>query len=101
MVRRCVRERIIEARAIPHRGVNKPVEIFLDIDRLEEQAFVTNLVRVFDQKSRGAIDAPDPKSRPQNSAVRVKAVPPLHRFQPIDRTSILPIKPATLSLTSL
>jgi hypothetical protein len=38
-VRRCVWERIIEAMAIPFRGVHKSVEIFLDIDRLEEQAF--------------------------------------------------------------
>src|SRR5258708_5499554 len=99
MVRRCVRERIIEARAIPHRGVNKPVEILLDIDRLEEQAFVTSLVRVFDQNSRGAIDAPDPKSRPQKSAVRVKAVRPLHRVQTIDRDSILAIKAVIGSIT--
>jgi hypothetical protein len=44
VVRRCVRERVIEATAIPFRGVHKCVEIFLDIDRLEEQAFVTNLL---------------------------------------------------------
>ena len=41
VVRGCVRERIIEATTIPLRGVHKPVEIFLDIDRFEEQAFVT------------------------------------------------------------
>lgn len=61
VVRRCVREGIIEATAIPLRGVHKSVEIFLDIDRLEEQAFVTNLLGVFDQNSCGAIDAPHPK----------------------------------------
>src|SRR5260370_4093442 len=56
VVRRCVQERMIEATA-PLRGVHKSEEIFLDIDRLEEQAFVTNLLGVFDQTSRGAIDA--------------------------------------------
>jgi hypothetical protein len=47
VVRRCVRERIIEVTAIPLRGVQKSVEIFLDIDRLEEQALVTILLGVF------------------------------------------------------
>src|ERR1700720_2918197 len=51
MVRRCVRERIIEATAIPFRGAHKSVEIFLDIDRLEEQAFATNCFGVSDQNS--------------------------------------------------
>jgi hypothetical protein len=45
VVRGCVRERIIKATAIPFRGVYKSVEIFLDIDRVEDQAFVTNLPR--------------------------------------------------------
>jgi hypothetical protein len=40
MVGRCVGQRIIEATAIQFRGVHKSVEIFLDIDRLEEQALV-------------------------------------------------------------
>ena len=68
VVRRCVRERIIEATAIPFRHVHKSVEIFLDIDRLEEQAFVANLLGVFDQNSCGAIDAhilnPVPRNPP-------------------------------------
>ena len=34
VVRRCVRERIVEATAPPFRGVDKSVEIFLDIDRV-------------------------------------------------------------------
>src|SRR5258705_13801405 len=72
VVRGCVRERITEATAIPLRGVHKSVEIFLDIDRLEEHAFVTNVLGVFDQHSCGAIDAPHLKSRPKKSAVRVK-----------------------------
>src|SRR5271169_7223813 len=67
-VRRCVWERIVEAMAIPFRGVHKSVEIFLDIDRLEEQAFVTNRLGVFDQNSCGTIDAPHLKSRPKKSA---------------------------------
>jgi len=92
VVRRCVWERIIETTTIPLRGVHKPVEIFLDIDRFEEQAFVTNLVSVFDQNSSGATDAPDPKSGPQESAVRIKVVRPRHRMEAIDRHSILAIK---------
>jgi hypothetical protein len=104
VVRRCVRERVIEARAVRLRGVHKAVEIFLveiflDIDRFEEQAFVTNLVRVFDQNSSGAIDAPDPKSRPKKSAVRIKVVWPRHRMQTIDRDSILAIKAVICSIT--
>src|SRR5258708_4050300 len=99
VVRRCVRERIIEATTIPLRRVHKSVEIFLDIDRFEEQAFVTNLVRVFDQNSSGAIDAPDPKSRPQESAVRIKDVRPRHRMQTTDRDSILAIKGVIGSIT--
>ena len=63
VVRRCVRKRIVEATAIPLRGVHKSVEIFFDIDRLKEQASVTNRLGVFDQNSGGAIDAPHPKSR--------------------------------------
>src|ERR1700731_3789706 len=89
VVRRCVREGIIEATAIPLRGVHKSVEIFLDIDRLEEQAFVTNLLGVFDQNSCGAIDAPHPKSRPKKSAVRVEFFQTRHRMETIDCDSIL------------
>ena len=89
VIRRGVGERIIEATAIPFRGVHKSVEIFLDIDRLEEQAFVTNLLGVFDQNSCGAIDAPHSKSRPKKSAVRVKFFQPRHRMEAIDRHSIL------------
>src|SRR6266404_1126392 len=84
VVRRCVRERIIEATAIPLRGVHKSVEIFLDIDRLEEQALVTILLGVFDQNSCGAIDAPDPKSRPKKSAIRKKFFRTRHRMEAID-----------------
>jgi hypothetical protein len=64
VVRRCVEERIVEATTIPLRGVHKSVEIFFDIDRLEQQAFVTNRLGVFDQNSCGTIDSPHPKSRP-------------------------------------
>jgi ATP dependent DNA ligase C terminal region len=92
VIRRGVGERIIEATAIPFRGVHKSVEIFLDIDRLEEQAFVTNLLGVFDQNSCGAIDAPHSKSRPKKSAVRVKFFQPRHRMETIDCDSILAIK---------
>jgi len=99
VVRRCVRERIIEATAIPLRGVHKSVEIFLDIDRLEEQAFVTNLLGVFDQNSCSAIDAPHPKSCPKKSAVRVKLFQPRHRMATIDRDSILAIKAVIGSIT--
>jgi hypothetical protein len=42
VVRRCVRERIVQATAIPFRGVRKSVDIFLDINRLEEESFVPN-----------------------------------------------------------
>ena len=87
MVRRCVRERIIEAAAIPFRCVHKSVEIFLDIDRIEEQSFVTSLLCVFDQNASGAIDAPHLKSRPKESAVGVKLVQPRHRMETIDRDS--------------
>src|SRR5271166_824537 len=93
VVRRCVRERIIEAAAIPLRGVHKSVEIFLDIDRLEEQSFDTNLLGVFDQNSCAAIDAPHPKSRPKKSAVRVKFIQVRHRMETIDRDSILTSTP--------
>ena len=44
MVRACVRERIIDATAIPFRGVHKSIEIFLDVDPVEEHAFVTSLL---------------------------------------------------------
>src|SRR5712671_7488459 len=81
-----------EATAIPFRGVHKSVEIFLDIDRLEEQAFVTNLLGVFDQNSCGAINAPHPKSRPKKSTVRVKLLQPRHRMETIDCDSILAVK---------
>ena len=40
VVRRCVPEGIVKVVAIPLRGVHKAVGIFLDIDRVEEQAFV-------------------------------------------------------------
>src|SRR5207302_10083073 len=89
VVRRCGRERIIEATVIPLRGVHKSVEIFVDIDQLKEQAFVTNTLGVFDQNSCGAIDAPHPKSRPKESAVRVKFFQPRHRMETIDCGSIL------------
>ena len=92
MVRRCVPKRIVETTAIPFRGVDKSIEIFLDIDRIEEQAFVPNLLCVFDQNSFGAIDAPHLKSRPKESAVRVKLFQPRHRMETIDRHSILAIK---------
>jgi hypothetical protein len=92
VVRRCVGERIIEAAAIPFRGVHKSVEIFLDIDRLEEQAFVANTLGVFDQNSCGAFDAPHPKARPKKSAVRVKFFQSRHRMETIDRNSILASK---------
>ena len=42
--------------AIPLRRVHKSVEIFLDIDRVEDQAFVMNRLGVFDQNSTGAVD---------------------------------------------
>ena len=58
-----------------------------------------NLVRVFDQNSSGAIDAPDPKSRPKKSAVRIKVVRPRHRMETIDRDSILAIKAVIGSIT--
>src|SRR5258708_8690805 len=99
VVRRCVRERIVEATAIPLRGVHISVQIFLDIDRLQEQAFVTNFFGVFDQNSCGAIDAPHPKSRPKKSAVRVKLFQPRHRMATIDRDSILAIKAVIGSIT--
>ena len=89
MVRRRVRERIVEATAIPCWGVHKPVEVFLDIDRIEEQAFVPNRLGVFDQNSFGAIDAPHLESGPKESAVRVKFFQPRHRMEAIDRHSIL------------
>src|SRR6202023_3104984 len=98
-VRRGVREGIIEATAIPLRGVHKSVEIFLDIDRLEEQALVANLLGVFDQNSCGAIDAPHPKSRPKKSAVRVKFFQPSDRMETIDRDSILASKAVIGSIT--
>jgi hypothetical protein len=60
---------------------------------------VTNLVRVFDQNSSGAIDAPDPKSGFQESAVRIKVVQLRHRMQTIDRNSILAIKAVIGSIT--
>ena len=41
VVRRCVPEGIIKVAAVPLRGVHKGVDIFLDIDRVEEQAFVS------------------------------------------------------------
>src|SRR5258708_17771416 len=81
-----------EAAAIPFRGVHKSVEIFLDIDRLEEQAFVANTLGVFDQNSCGAIDAPHLKPRPKKSAVRVKFFQPRHRMKTIGRNSILASK---------
>src|SRR5260221_9389349 len=81
-----------EAAAIPFRGVHKSVEIFLDIDRLEERAFVANFLGVFDQNSCGAIDAPHLKPRPKKSAVRVKFFQPRHRMETIDRNSILASK---------
>jgi hypothetical protein len=64
VVRRCVPERIVEATPIPLRGVHKSVEIFLDIDRFKQEAFVPNRLGVFDQNSCGTIDSPHPKSRP-------------------------------------
>src|SRR5260221_11972433 len=89
VVRRCVRERIIEATAIPLRGVYKSIEIFLDIDRLEELASVTNLLGVFDQNSCGGIDAPHPKSGPKESAASVTDFRPRHRLETIDCKSCL------------
>jgi hypothetical protein len=53
VVRRCVREGIVEATAIPLRGVYKSVEIFLDIDRFKEEAFVPDRLGVFGQNSCG------------------------------------------------
>src|SRR5260221_1563888 len=99
VVRRCVRERIIEATAMPIRGVHKSIEIVLDIDRLEELALVTNLLGVFDQNSCGGIDAPHPKSGPKESAVRIKVFRPRHRMETIDRDSILVIKAVIGSIT--
>src|SRR6202023_1354232 len=86
-VRRGVREGIIEATAIPLRGVHKSVEIFLDIDRLREHALLTNLLGVLAQSSCGAIDAPHPKSRPKKSAVRVEFFQTRHRMETIDCNS--------------
>jgi len=78
--------------AIPFRGVHKSIEIFLDRNRLKDQAFVTDRLGVFDQNSCGAIDAPHPKSRPQKSAVGVKFFQPRHGMETIDRNPILAIK---------
>src|SRR5258707_11428083 len=99
MVRRCVRERIKEAMTLPLRGVHKSVEIFLDIDWLEKQTFVTNLLGVFNQNSGGAIDAPHPKSRPKKAAVRVTFFQTRHRMETIDRDLILAIKAVIGSIT--
>src|ERR1700730_13526443 len=99
VVRRCVRERIIEATAIPLPGVHKSVEIFLDIDRLEEQALGSDLLGSLHQNSCGAIDAPHPKSRPKKSAVRVKFFQPRDRMETIDRDSILASKAVIGSIT--
>jgi hypothetical protein len=99
VVRRCVWERIIEATAIPCWGVYKPVEIFLDIDWIEEQAFVTSRLGVFDQNASGTIDAPHFKSGPKESAVRVKLLQPRHRMETIDRDPIFAIKPVIGAIT--
>ncbi len=66
VVRGSVRERIVDATAIPLRGVHKSVEVFLVIDRLEEHPFGTNRLGVFDQNSGGAIDAPILHPVPRN-----------------------------------
>ena len=66
--------------AIPLRRVHKSVEIFVDIDRIEEHAFVSSHVGVFDQNASRAIEAPHLKSRPKESAVRIKLVQPRHRM---------------------
>src|SRR6516225_11129373 len=92
VVRGCVREGIINVPAIPIRRVHKSVELFVDIDRIEEHAFVPSHVGVFDQNSFRAIDAPHLKSRPKESAVRVKLVQPRHRMDTIDRDSIFAIQ---------
>jgi len=48
MIRRCVRKRIVETTAIRFWGVDKSVEIFVDINRIEQQTSVVNLFCVFD-----------------------------------------------------
>jgi hypothetical protein len=99
VVRRCVRERIIEAAAIPFRGVHKSVEIFLDIDRIEQQVFVLDLLGVFDQNASGSIEALHLKSRPKESAVRVRLVQPRHRMETIDRDSVHAIQAVISPIT--
>jgi hypothetical protein len=74
VVRGSVPKRVIDPTAIPFRSIHKSVEILFDIDRFQDQAFVPSHVGVFDQNSRGTIDAPHLKSRPKESAVRVKLV---------------------------
>ena len=71
------------------RDVHKSVEVFVDIDRIEEQAFAPSHVGVFDQNAFGAIEAPHLKSRPKESAVGVKLVQPRHRVETIDRDPVL------------
>jgi hypothetical protein len=85
VVRRCVPEGIVKVVAMPLRGVHKAVGIFLDIDRVEEQAFVANRLSVFDEHPSSAIDAPHPKACPEKTAVRVRLFQPGDRMETIDR----------------
>src|ERR1700758_4170973 len=92
IIRRSVREGIVKPIAVPFRGIDKSVQIFLDIYRLEKQAPVAYFFGVFDQNSRRTIDAPHPESGPEKSAIRIKLLQPCHRMETIDRDTILAIK---------
>src|SRR6516164_7145322 len=89
VVRGGVPEGVIDPPAMPFRSIDKPVEIFFDVDRLQDQAFIPNGLGVFDQNSRGTVDAPHPESCPQKSAVRIKFFQVCHRVETIDRNSVL------------
>src|SRR6516162_7769156 len=89
VVRRGVPEGVIDPPAMPFRSIHKPVEIFFDIDGLQDQAFIPNGLGVFDQNSRGTVDAPHAESCPQKSAVRIKFFQVCHRVETIDRDSVL------------
>jgi hypothetical protein len=89
VVRGSIPERVVDPAAVPFRSIHKSVEILFDIDRFQDQASVPNCVSVFDQNSRGAVDAPHPESRIKKSTARIQVFQPFHGVETIDRLLIL------------
>src|SRR6476659_2938122 len=72
--------------------VDEAVAVVLYVHLLEEEAFVTRFLAVFDEHASGAIKPPHLKAGPEEAAVREDLVQTGHGMEAIERDSLGPIK---------